>query len=213
MKLHEIIDDHHDISAEQEKEFRAWIESHTEDPPFGAGTVSLNTGLVLPADHGSAFIQFIAKTQSEVFDPPFGPNDYTDHAVSSLCLQSFKINDLTMVPSLQRLILDYTDIKSFKGAHRMDTLTIRDSTIESFDGIADLEVETIEFGGENKLESMGVLKLLRNIHLKRIQIYSTETHTELGKVLKIVSDHLADKNIPDCMDELIEAGFKEYAKS
>jgi hypothetical protein len=32
------------------------------------------------------------------------------------------------------------------------------------------------------------------------------------KALEIVQKHQADKNIPECMDELIEAGLKEYAK-
>jgi hypothetical protein len=213
MKLHEIFDgDHHDISAEREREFRAWIQSHTDDPPFGGATISLNTGLVMPNDNGSSFIQFVGKAQSEVFDPPFGPNDYTDHAIRSLCLQGFKITDLSRIPPLERLILEYADIKSFNGAHWIDTLTIRDSTVESFDSIVALEVETIEFSGNNQLESTGVLKLLKNIHLKKILVHATETHTELGKVMKIVGSHLKDKNIPDCMDELIEAGLKEYAK-
>jgi hypothetical protein len=212
MKLKKIFDDNHDVSAEQEKEFRAWIIDHTDDFSFTAAAISQNTGLVIPSDHFASFIQFGCKTQNEPFDPPFGPNHYTSDAVRSVCLLGFKIENLSKVPPLELLLLEDADVKSLKNGQRIDRLMFLNSKIESFDSIADLEVEIIQLAGTNKLELTGVLKLLKNVHLKKIIVNDSETHSELGKVMGIVDDHLEDKNIPECMDALINAGFKDFAK-
>jgi hypothetical protein len=58
----------------------------------------------------------------------------------------------------------------------------------------------------------GVLSFLKMPKLKALDTFGA-TKTKWYYALKIVDDHLRNgKNLTDCMDDLIEAGYKEYAK-
>jgi hypothetical protein len=61
----------------------------------------------------------------------------------------------------------------------------------------------------------GVLCLLKHPNLKKIFFPSSmapERANDSLRALYIVSKHLESKDVSECMDELIEAGLKEYAK-
>lgn len=61
----------------------------------------------------------------------------------------------------------------------------------------------------------GVLGLLKHPKLKEIQFFSGMTPDHANKSLQalhIVAKHMKSKDVTECMDELMEAGLKEFAK-
>lgn len=61
----------------------------------------------------------------------------------------------------------------------------------------------------------GVLKLLKVPNLRAIIISDqqlNEKNVDFEKAIEIVQRHLQNKNVPECQQELIEAGFEQFAK-
>jgi hypothetical protein len=84
-------------------------------------------------------------------------------------------------------------IKSFKGIEKLSNLrriSIRESHLE---------------------EGCGLLSLLKAAQLKEVEI-DDETNEADQKAFHIFYRYFGTQNVADFMDELIEAGFKKYAK-
>ena len=87
------------------------------------------------------------------------------------------------------------------------------SVIESFDGIQDIHgLEKLIITRFVKINDTKLLRLLKHPTLKEIYNLPRDNLSHAQKALMIISKHIESKDIADCMDELIEAGLKEYAK-
>jgi hypothetical protein len=124
---------------------------------------------------------------------------------------------------------------------RLDSVAYEDATLEADSKLVNMGVKSISLSGRPKVNSLkpllaldsvenltlsvaifypdywntGVLALLKMPHLKVINLLtkpSSGPSKDLYKALKIVQKHLEAKDISECMDELMEAGLKEYAK-
>jgi hypothetical protein len=70
-------------------------------------------------------------------------------------------------------------------------------------------------GSDAPFGVLGLLKLPNLIEIKftfQMDPNDIREGEEAQVALEIVNKHLKDKNVAECMDELIEAGLKEYAK-
>lgn len=94
--------------------------------------------------------------------------------------------------------------------HDSTQLKFKRATINSLKFPANAPLSQITFGKDNTL-NCGLLSLLKITKLKYLV---GNWSSDLGKALEIVRDHLrADRDVAECMDDLIEAGLKEYAKA
>jgi len=79
----------------------------------------------------------------------------------------------------------------------------------------DISTDALEFVSFNHLEpnafQCGLLGLLKWPALKEVRGISIPTK-EMREALKIVQKHLKDRDTLECQNELIDAGFEEWAK-
>jgi hypothetical protein len=111
-------------------------------------------------------------------------------------------------------------------AETINAVSLQDYVFDECKDLPDVEKLFIHDSQMNNLA--GIEKLHR---LKYIELYDVEVNCGLMRLFKvpnlqeaylsgsigeeparIIEKHLKDHNIAECMDELIEAGFKEYAK-
>lgn len=86
--------------------------------------------------------------------------------------------------------------------------------VDSFAGIEKLTSMTSMIVHIKHTDS-GLLRLLKIPNLKTLQIGNEQSSGQdknLVKALKIVMKHLEHKDLIKCQDDLIDAGFEEYAK-
>jgi hypothetical protein len=86
--------------------------------------------------------------------------------------------------------------------------------IKSLDGIEHLsKLRYFKVaGGATDFDDKRFLRFFKAKNLKYLEASDAGKENEIGKALAIVQKHLKEKDIAECMDELIEAGLKEYAK-
>lgn len=97
-------------------------------------------------------------------------------------------------------------------------LDLNQCKIESLAGVEKFSLEEIEFRLINTDDlNCGLLRLLKCPHLISIEASSLRGSEkeldDLDDAFNILEKHLKSKDITECMDELIEAGFKKYAKT
>jgi hypothetical protein len=102
-----------------------------------------------------------------------------------------QIEDFTEFPDIDFLALESCMVKSFKGIDKLSNL------------------KRIEIDFRINVDG-GILSLLK---YHGVLLASEIQNERTEKAFGILMRHFdGNKNIPDCMDELIEAGLKEYAK-
>jgi hypothetical protein len=124
---------------------------------------------------------------------------------------------------------------------KLESVAYEDATFEADSKLVNMSVKSISLSGSPKVNSLkpllaldsveeltfstaiyypdawktGVLTLLKMPHLKKIKLLgqpSSDSSKALRAALDIVQKHLTEKDISECMDELMEAGLKEYAR-
>jgi hypothetical protein len=115
--------------------------------------------------------------------------------INSQSASDFWIHNFNDFPNVNWIVTDRVRIRSLEGIDKLTNLRAIDFDDDKFTG--------------------GLLRLLKIPKLKKFTWYMTATthNSKLHQALKIVEKHFRnDKDIAECMDELIEAGLKEYAK-
>jgi hypothetical protein len=92
----------------------------------------------------------------------------------------------------------------------IESLALHKMTIEDLSGLHKKipKIKVISFWDKTVVKH-SILSLLK---FDDLYISYHNIDPSFAKALEIVQKHQANKSIPDCMDELIEAGLKEYAK-
>jgi hypothetical protein len=87
--------------------------------------------------------------------------------------------------------------------------------IKSFDGIEHLsELENFKVaGGATDFDDKRFLRFFKAKNLKHLEAVDAGKDNDIGRALSIIQSHLATKDVADCIDDLIEADLKEYAKA
>lgn len=90
---------------------------------------------------------------------------------------------------------------------------VRNVIIKSFKGIEKLtHCRSLTINESTLAEGCGLLGILKASNLKNFYI-DEWTNEEDQEAFKILMRHFnGSRNVADCMDELMEAGFKKYAK-
>jgi RNA recognition motif-containing protein len=103
------------------------------------------------------------------------------------------------------------NFKDFPDVHNLFILRYID--IKSLDGFENTKITFLNLEHLKTDIECGLLRLLKSKHLQIVKPPKFGGE-DLKHALTIVDKHLSggDGNIPDCMDELIEAGLKKYAK-
>lgn len=147
------------------------------------------TSLHLLNDHGG----------SKIFNPPIGSDDWVNLRdfgfIGGHNDQLHIIEDFSKMPNVATLSFSATEIKSFaKGNHLS-------------------EVKYLDFRFVEKVEC-GLLSMFKMPNLHGLELKDLDgANEELMKALEIVNKHLeGERDLTECMDELIEAGLKKYAK-
>jgi hypothetical protein len=104
-------------------------------------------------------------------------------------------------------------IENFKDFPQVQKLIFgRNLEIKSLEGIENLKVFDIDFE-VMRAERFGLLRLLKSKTLEHIKPVAKVIHPGMHDAMEIVNKHLkGDRDIAECMDELIAEGLKEYAK-
>jgi hypothetical protein len=116
-----------------------------------------------------------------------------------LSLRDNKLLDINHLPSLvETMYLDNTDITNLKGIGR--------------DYIKSAQYISLVNCPDLKSNILGLLSVKNLEHLASHTSFKPDANVELDSVIRIIRKHLETKDILECQEELIEAGFKEFAK-
>jgi hypothetical protein len=209
MKLHEIfVESGEDESADEEPksaEFKSLEEQmrkvkimypteHDWTTAWGPERVMAPDGELLPKIHS---LSFIAKMSGVEFMWPFKKNaNLRDVSFGQVYGKTnwLTIPNLELSTGIRELSLGCI-VKSLKGLEQIHAL------------------EEIKFSYYFEMNGGGLLPLLKVPKSVKF-INHTDTETNMYKALKIIIKHRSRDvaEVADCMDELIEAGLKEYAK-
>jgi hypothetical protein len=112
-------------------------------------------------------------------------------------------------------------IKTMQGwpiAHEDLMIDVGAGDITTFEGIEKQQIENlyIDFHDKNSLKC-GVLRLMKcprlsYVHMAAVDADGHHDDVRIRKLNEIINKHLKNKDVAECMDELMEAGLKEYAK-
>jgi hypothetical protein len=103
----------------------------------------------------------------------------------------------------------------------MESIFFHDCEIKSWDNLREfsgLREFKFDYRTFDDSEPAPLISIMRLPRLEKLHIYipsniaGRDFVKKAADVKNIIEKHIADKNIADCMDELMEAGFKEYAK-
>jgi hypothetical protein len=178
---------------------RKWIKSHCKfydyyDKPATFPTATTIEGDVLRIDFYIKTI-FVSGSKNKA-NPPVHL-DTIPNSLSALHLSDLKIDESYFIDVKNVTILRCEMPPLARLVHVM-------STVEK------LELMQMKIDG-------GVLSLFKCPKLKEVVIMdnSSPNKERFAQLSSIMTKHLssADRDITECMDELIEAGLKEYAKS
>lgn len=140
------------------------------------------------------------------WDPPIDSHSWAGDP------EFFDLRGLEFHPTHGSTWMELPSFKKIPASAR--EIFLKDLEIKSFDGLKGLpnikKISIIECD-----VSCGVLRLLKDTtQLVELHIVADD-NDKGGQALKIVKKYLENRKIgdvADCMDELIEAGLKEYAK-
>jgi hypothetical protein len=140
----------------------------------------------------SDYIQVTSKAIGAEYEEPDG----VDWGEVIISLQSFKLSNLKGMPSAPKVAFD-------------------DCNLVSLEGIERCMAEQVSFIRCNaNMNPVGLLRVLKARNVKRFVISDSFGlgANVANQLHKIMNRHLESRSIADCMDDLIEAGFKDFAK-
>lgn len=196
MKLRQLFEQ----SMEEKRElFSEWQYDNVPNNHLGLsyeGEVDLIT-------HSKSFVELVLRprTDGTDFDPPefLKPDDWA--LFSSVRAEKYTVNDFSQIPNVKIVTLIDCDIKSLKG-------------IEKLTKLESIIFQSVDLS--NKLKC----PLLRLFKIPKIKnVYFLE-HALPEKLVDVMYKFLpngrgavqAVGSLPECQQEMIEAGFQEYAK-
>lgn len=145
------------------------------------------------------FLGIASKSGPRVFDPPIGPNDWNNIAAfefNGAGTGQIKhiINDFTKIPNLAALTFSACNIKSLKG-------------IDKLNHVRKIWLHDVKLEG-------GLLRLLKMPNLEMFNLTRLSTDEKTERALDILEKHInsEERDVPECQQELIEAGLQEFAK-
>jgi hypothetical protein len=165
-----------------QKEFNGWLKDGKIDPKW-------------------AVCDVWATEPGQKFDPPMPTSWWPDLRDFSITIHWGGKTVWSIIPNFQKM-------------PNSETILLSSIEIESFKGIEKLSrLKSLEFGdGVCRIKS-GMLTILKAPALEKVWINAdAKIDPRAFAAFRILNNHLESKNIADCMDELIEAGLKEYAK-
>jgi hypothetical protein len=127
---------------------------------------------------------------------------------------------LTEYTRLNVALSDYDGTSSIDNFHnwpKVQFLRIEGFVLKSLAGIENTPLRTLRFIF-NKIDELqcGLLRVLKCPELTGLKINlhdeSMEVSDGIDAMTEIIEKHLENHDIAECIDELIEAGFKQYAK-
>jgi hypothetical protein len=102
-------------------------------------------------------------------------------------------------------------VTNFKNLPHAREFDFGDVEIKSFEGVNEND-KLVGLNFNNVKCQCGLLRLLKVKSLEKISVWGS-ADKNLAKAIGIIRKNLDEgRDLPDCMDELIEAGLKEYAK-
>jgi hypothetical protein len=205
MKLKDILNEQ---TSPEDANINDWIRkevvyaAHTgddvENPYAMNGVITCREAFNHEGEDGYGMeLQFQALSRKATWHPPIDNINRAFAEVDTLTLENYTLNDLTRIGNgVQFLSIDSCDVKSLKGASNLKHLK-------------ELTFNEKVFTESN---AFGMLSLLKAPKIYRVYIHPTSVDDKWSKLIEIINSHLKTKDIADCMDALIDAGFKEYAK-
>jgi hypothetical protein len=163
-------------------EFNQWLKDGKIDPKW----VAVDVWAVDP---------------NQIFNPPMPTSWWPDFRDFSITTEWGNARASSIIPDFQKM-------------PNSETILLSGISIESFKGIEKLSrFESLEIGSGKCEIKCGLLTLLKSPTLDKVWVDSeVKMNPDLFAAIRIVNNHLKSKDVADCMDELIEAGLKEYAK-
>jgi hypothetical protein len=141
-----------------------------------------------------------AARKTDKWEPPaYDPNVLFTN-VAQLKIEGFhEVQNLKAIAakSIEKLEIDGSEILSWDG-------------IKGFTGLKILQLNDRTFENSAPLPIITLIRLPMIEHFEVLSIL--DDNETLLKLVRIVKKYLPSKNVADCMDELMEAGLKEYAK-
>jgi hypothetical protein len=140
---------------------------------------------------------FTGNSSLPIFSSPFAPSMWDKRQIDKVNFFRTTVNDFQNVPDCQVIAFWDCKVESLSG-------------IEKLKGCRRLTLVR----RVNNHKPIGLLRLLKMPSLTLVDFDRFIEDEQASLTMShIINKHLKDKDIADCMDELIEAGFKEYAKS
>jgi hypothetical protein len=133
--------------------------------------------------------------------PPINGDQWEEgdlHEYLSVDIEHFVLDDWKLIPK-PAIAIEFKDdgcVRSFKGIN---------------EALPDLDVIHFGVNMQRLKPDVGMLNLLKSKSLRHIVTLGRHSD-EFVNVVGIINKHLKSKDIADCMDELIEAGLKDWAK-
>jgi hypothetical protein len=204
MKLDEILD----RDEKADGKLRSWVRKNiNEGHYFGKlrkGWITAWDGQIRYNDAAtnmtgpSMTLYFEPKSGISTWDPPINDPDHAFEYVKSIMATNYVFQDLKKIASstLERVFFFDSEIQSYDG-------------IEGFTNLKSISVYEETLKRSKPLQALRLLKLPK---LELIELSHIPSDAKWKKLIQIINSHLKTKDIADCMDDLISAGFKEYAK-
>lgn len=196
------------------EKFRDWVADVGRvkiTPGTGFHAVSVNAESLVDMDPSDFrdFVNFknLALDQDvRTIELKFKKNNFDSY--KNIFFQSEKINLMIIDASQTPLVID--DWSQFFDAEEI-YLHGR-CQIKSWNGLEKIKVDKLEMFDvdEDSDIDCGMLKLFKT-SIKKLDLETK--NKEMSRAAKIVAKHIqGERNIADCMDDLIAAGLKKYAK-
>jgi hypothetical protein len=186
------------------KEYRAFFTEWTDEHPKIVKSIVNNDGTANNSEieAGIGFTRSDGGIHHLVF--PMKKSWWTTHGYGSAISAS---NGTTIIVDDFKEFPDCEFLNLWKGVE-----------ILSFEGIENNIITEIGLYDGIHIRC-GLLRILKMPHLKIFKMHADggafdakPLDKKLAQAVEIVRKHLKTKDISECMDELIEAGLKEYAK-
>jgi hypothetical protein len=198
MKLNEIRSGKSE--SEQAKEYRSWLAEWIDDAPSVIRRMVNNDGTAHneEIESGVAFMRRDSGVHHLKF--PMKKDWWT---TSNFGCSVFAANPASIT---------IDDFKNFPDCAYLNIL--KRVSISSFEGIESNKTKQLIIH-EGAIIDCGLLRLLKMPNLETLKFETgsmsmVTDNKKLRDAIHILNQHL--KSVPDCMDALIEAGLKEYAK-
>jgi hypothetical protein len=124
--------------------------------------------------------------------------DYWDPTLK-IDFVAISFRDFHYIPNVEKLSFNSYDIQSLAGIDKLDNVT------------------SIVFDGVQQPKTIGLLNLMKMKNLQSVKFYNCgffgpDSILKEDKAERIVNSHLKSKSIPDFMDDMMEAGFKDNVR-